>query len=237
MNHIAHACHHAGRRVKVFTDKYPLLGPLIWALSVQTLVVQFVVAQAWPQPYSWLHNLISDLGNSACGPFGTRYVCSPQNGLMNASFMLLGLTMAVGALLVYQEFQRSRTSLVGFSVMAIAGFGTILVGAFPENTIFFLHGLGAFLALGLGNASIVILALGLKGVRQDFRVYTLLSGLISLAAMVLFVLGIYLGVGPGGMERVVSYPQTIWLTLFGLYMTATRVRARRGRRAPVSQRP
>ena len=55
------------RRIAVFTDKYPLLGPLVWVLSVQYFLVQLIVAAAWHPPYSWAHNLISDLGNTACG--------------------------------------------------------------------------------------------------------------------------------------------------------------------------
>ncbi|MBC3640997.1 hypothetical protein H8J56_27975, partial [Klebsiella sp. Kps] len=76
--------------------------------------------------------------------------------------IMLGITMAIGSLLIYHEFPRSRATLIGFSCMALAGFGTLLVGVFPENTVFLLHGLGAFLALGVGNASLVILALGIR---------------------------------------------------------------------------
>jgi len=215
------------RRITVFTDKYPLLGPLVWVLSVQYFVAQLVVAAAWPAPHSWSQNLISDLGNTACGQYGQRFVCSPDHALMNASFILLGITMALGSLLIYTEFRRSRASLLGFSAMALAGIGTMLVGAFPENTISAMHGIGAFLALGVGNFSLVILALAIRQARRGFRIYTFLSGVLSLVAFGLFVTNHYLGLGAGTMERLVSYPQTTWLILFGIYMTATRVRARR----------
>jgi hypothetical membrane protein len=101
----------------------------------------------------------------------------------------------------------------------------MMVGLFPENTISQLHGIGAFLALGLGNLSLVVLALAITQARPIFRIYTFVSGLVSLTAFILFVSGVYLGLGQGGIERVVSYPQTIWLILFGLYMTLTRYRA------------
>lgn len=219
---------HPVRRIAAYTNKYPLIGPLVWILSIQYFVAQLVVALAWSPAYSWAHHLISDLGNTACGPYSGRYVCSPEHGLMNASFILLGITMAIGSLLIYTEFKRSQASLVGFSMMAVAGFGTFLVGVFPENSsISQLHGIGAFLALGVGNLSLVVLALAIKQARRGFRFYTYMSGVVSLAAFVLFVAGINLGLGAGTMERIVSYPQTIWLILFGLYMTATRYRAKR----------
>ena len=218
------------RRVAEFTDRFPLLGPLVWALSIQYFVAQAVVAHAWHTPFSLRHNVISDLGNTACGLYVQRYVCSPQHGLMNASFVLLGLTMAIGSLLVYQEFTRSRVSRVGFLLMASGGIGTVLVGLFPENTLKSLHGLGAALTFGLGNLSLVVLAVALRHVRFSFRVYTFISGIVALVAFVLFIAHQYLGLDQGGMERLVSYPQTLWLTLFGLYMSATRLRARQAQK-------
>lgn len=213
-------------RITVFTDRFPLLGPLIYMLSVQYFAAQAVVAAVWPVPYSWSVNFISDLGNTACGVFAGRYVCSPDHILMNVSFILLGVTMALGSLLIYQEFRQSRATLIGFSLMALAGLGTILVGIFPENTVAGAHILGAFLAFGFGNLSLVILSLAITQARRLFRVYTMLTGIVTLVAFCLFLANTDLGLGRGGMERVISYPQTLWLILFGLYMTATRVRVR-----------
>jgi hypothetical membrane protein len=213
-------------RVQAFTNRYPWLGPLVYVLSVQYFLIQFIVAQSWPTAYSVSQHVISDLGNTACGAYAMRYVCSPLHGIMNASFIMLGVTMALGSLLIYQEFRRTWASFIGFNLMGLAGFGTILVGLFPENTVSELHAIGAFLALGFGNLSLIVLALAITQARRSFRVYTFVSGIISLVALVLFIFHTYAGLGAGGMERLVSYPQTIWLILFGAYMTFTRYRPR-----------
>lgn len=217
---------HLSRRMAVFVDRYPFLGPSIYMLCVQYLVIQLLAAAEWTH-YSWRFNLISDLGNTACGPYADRYVCSPAHPLVNASFVLLGLTMALGSSLIYHEFRKSSGTRLGFTLMGLSGAGTILVGLFPENTISFMHELGAVSGLLVSNISMLILAIKLNGVRPSFRVYTFASALISILAFVLFTTHTYLGLGPGGMERIISYPQNFWLALFGLYMTATRVRARR----------
>src|SRR5271154_1655168 len=94
-------------KIETFTDRYPLIGPAIWILSIQYFIIQFIVAAAWQAPYSWRFNTISDLGNSACVVYGGRTVCSPLHGLMNASFILLGITMATGAMLIYQGFKEN----------------------------------------------------------------------------------------------------------------------------------
>jgi hypothetical membrane protein len=213
-------------KITVFTDKFPLLGPVICVLSVQYFVAQLAVAAAWPFAFSWRQNDISDLGNTACGIFSHRLVCSPDYMLMNASFILLGIIMALGSLLVYQEFRKSRASLFGFSLFALAGIGSILVGLFPENTVHWLHATSAVLALGVGNAAIIILAFALRRVCNIFRIYSFLSGFISLLAFKFFLAGIDFGLGLGAIERIASYPQTLWLILFGLYMTSSHFRSR-----------
>jgi len=204
--------------VKTFHDRYPLVGPIMWMLSVQYFLAQFFVASAWSSAYSLANNTISDLGNTACGIYGQRFVCSPLHSLMNASFITLGIFMAVGSLLIYQEFKKTKVSLIGFSLMAIAGVGTILVGLFPENTIDSLHVIGALLPFLLGNIGIVVLGVSLT-VPKSLRIYSVLTGAIALAALIFYVSDKYLGLGQGGMERIVAYPQTIWLIVFGIYIS------------------
>lgn len=204
--------------IQSFTERYPLIGPAVWILSLQYFVAQIFVGRAWPVPYNIFQYAISDLGNTACGIYAERYVCSPLHSLMNASFILLGITMFCGSLLIYLEFTRSRATLIGFSSMAIAGFGTVLVGLFPENVVPPLHALGAVLAFLVGSFGIFVLGLSLD-IPRGFKQYTVISALVSLAALALFTLRIYLGLDFGGMERVVSYPQTIWLIVFGAYIS------------------
>ncbi len=204
--------------IETFNDRYPLVGPLFWMLSVQYFIIQIVAASRWSTPFSLLHNTISDLGNTACGAYGQRLVCSPLHNWMNASFIILGISMMAGSTLIYREFPKTRLSLAGFSFMGLAGFGTLLVGLFPENTISPLHITGAALAFILGNLALIALGLTLD-MPQKLRFYTIGSGIIALFALILFVLNVYLGFGVGGMERLTAYPQAIWLIVFGIYMS------------------
>ena len=205
-------------RIQIFNDRYPLIGPVFWMLSVQYYLTQLVVAWAWSRHYSLRYNTISDLGNTICGGYGSRYVCSPGHAWMNASFIVLGATMIAGSGLIYHEFPKSRLSRLGFSLMAIAGLGTILVGAFPENSLPMMHILGASLPFLLGNLALIILGATLK-LPRTLKVYTLASGLIAVLALPLFATHTYLGLGIGGMERIVAYPQSLWLIAFGVYMS------------------
>lgn len=192
-----------------------MIGSILWVSSIQYFVIQVLVALSFTPKYSLSSNTISDLGNTVCGPYGDKLVCSPNYFLMNISFILLGLTMAVGAILLLRYLKCNRLASSGFLGLAFSGIGTVLVGLFPENTVSSLHIIGAGVPFLIGNLSLVILSRSLD-LSQAFKIYTLLSGLVALSALVLFLSGQYLGIGIGGMERIVAYPQTIWLISFGI---------------------
>lgn len=206
------------KSIKTFNDKYPFIGPTIWILSIQYFVIQIITAITYKFHYSLRFNTISDLGNSACGHYSGRYVCSPQHDLMNMSFILLGVTMATGAMLIYQEFKKDRSTYIGYLCMAIAGFGTILVGIFPENTLSYLHEFGASLPFIIGNVGLLVLSFSLS-LPKILKYYTFFSGFIALIALPFFFSDHYGNLGIGGTERIVAYPQTIWLIVFGLYIS------------------
>jgi hypothetical membrane protein len=210
------------RRIQSFAVRYPLAGPIAWLSSIQFFVVQVIVASAWKQPsYSWRLNAISDLGATGCGPFDDRDVCSPLSGLMNTSLILLGLCMAVGSVLLYQQFAKSP---VGFSLMAISGLGAVLVGIFPEDTVFWAHVTGQDLAFLCGNVALIVLGLNLDLPRW-LRWFSVASGLVALAGLFLFLSHHRFFLELGGMERVVAYPLTIWLIVFGAHVLWDRGRS------------
>ena len=189
---------------------YPKLGPILYVTSIQYFAVQLFVALQWKPPYNLSRDTISDLGNTACGTWNGRYVCSPLHNLMNTSFVVLGITMTLGSVLVSRNFANGRASKAGFAAMAVSGVGVIMVGFFPENSVSALHGLGAAIPFVLGNASLIIVALSLK-MPALLRLYFFLSGVMALLGLVAYASSYDLGLGEGGIERVVAYPQTVCL--------------------------
>ena len=209
------------RRIQSSVVRYPLAGSITWLLTIQFFVMQVVVASVWVKPpYSWRLNAISDLGATGCGQFDGRLVCSPLHGLMNASFILLGLCMTIGSVLFYQQFRKSR---FGFCMMGISGIGAITVGIFPEDTIFWAHITGQDLAFLFGNIALIAIGLRLR-LSGWLRWYSIASGVVALVGLYLFLSHHRFFLELGGMERVVAYPQTIWLVVFGLYMAKSRNR-------------
>lgn len=186
----------------------------LYLSSVQYFVAQLLVAQRYVPRYSWMRNTISDLGSTSCrhrdaGP------CSPLHSVMNGSFVLLGLSMIVGSLLLGSR-EATAWARTGFAALAVSGVGTALVGVAPENRVPALHAVSASLPFVVGNLGVLILGGALR-VNRAFRLYSVVTGVSTLAALVLFVHHNYLGLGDGGMERIVAYPQTVWLVAFAVY--------------------
>jgi hypothetical membrane protein len=224
----------AAHRTKTFNARYDWMGPVIATLSAWYLLAQVVVGWVFNPPlgshprgpeYSFVKNTISDLGNTACGQYGGSQVCSPRYILMDLSFALLGVAMAVGSLLVYREFtysalRRERAfALVGFVLLTIAGVGAVLVGSFPENTNGALHATGAGMAIGAANLGILLLGFALVSLPEGLRHFMLASAALSLVAAISFGMKHHFGLGAGGIERIAAYPECVWLIMFGIYIT------------------
>ena len=202
---------------------HPFLGPAIFTAASIYFVIQIIVAWVFIPSYSLVSNSISDLGETSCGGYGSPGMCSPRWWLMDyAGFFLLGLIMVIGSALLYHEFTdrvpRERlAAMIGFSLMASAGLGSIIVGFFPENENRTMHILGAFLAIAIGNVAILVLG-GVLTLPESMRRSMLIFSSLALAALLCFASHRFFGIGRGMMERVAAYPVTIWLIAFGLYI-------------------
>ena len=205
------------RRRDAVYARHPSLGPWLYVASAQFFLVQFLVGLRFSPGYSLVDNAISDLGNTSCGPWNSRYVCSPAHVWMNVSFVVLGVTIILGSALIYPAFLASRGTALGLGLFAVGGVGTVLVGVFPENGVAWLHGFGAALPFLVGNVGLVLLGRSMTA-PSWLRLYTMLSGAVALLALVLYVSGTTLGLGDGGMERLVAYPQTVWQIVLGAYV-------------------
>lgn len=203
--------------LKQHTTKLKIIASWLWISYVLYLPIQIAVASAWNTPYDWRHNYISDLGNTTCGTFSDLYVCSPLHPLMNSAFITLGLFTFIGGVLFAISYRTHKAALVGFSMLALGGIGSMIVGLVPENTNLDLHSLGALMPFLLGNIGVLVIGLSHFITSKPLRIYTIASGLVAIGAFLLFIMGIYPLLGVGGMERLTDYTQMLWLIVFGIY--------------------
>ena len=105
-------------------------------------------------------------------------------------------------------------------MVALAGVGAIGVGLSPENVNTTVHVASASLAFFVGNLGLMALGVAMfRDTRWDgFRAYTMLSGLVGLVALVLSASGHDLGLGVGGMERVIVAPLLLFLAVASVHL-------------------
>ncbi len=202
------------------------LGPMVYrsahagAVLMVVGVLQYLVGMAVAQvlypwtKYSLTQNYVSDLGS----PGTTEHAL-----VFNTSIRILGLLAVLAAALIRSAFFPKTTARLGLVGLALAGIGAFLVGTFPEDSPYLggnIHSLVSLWTFLFSGFALVFLGLAMvRDTRwKGFRLYTFLSGIVTWVAMGLFASGDYLGLGPGGMERVIIAPILLWGFLGGLHL-------------------
>lgn len=157
--------------------------------------------------YSIANNAISDLG-ATCGN-GVCAIYQPSAVIFNSSVFLLGVLLIIGAYFLNRGKYRVLSILT-----VLSGIGAVGVGLFPENTGS-LHVVVSLIVFLFGGLSAIASS---NYSRLPLSFFSVILGLVTLLALVLYGSGIYLGLGLGGMERMIAYPALIWVTGFGAYL-------------------
>jgi hypothetical membrane protein len=171
-----------------------------------------IVAEAVYPNYNVSENYISDLG-----------VWSQTSAaIFNPSVVLSGLLTLGGAFFVQKAFRKR-----GFSaVIALSGLGALLVGFFPENTVLVngvpvVHSIAALVSFIFGPIAAIA---SYRVTASPFKYFSVILGAASLIALLFFFATFssnFLGLGAGGMERMIVYPTVLWTICFGGYMMAS----------------
>ena len=202
---------------------------LLWILTLLFFAGQALAQSGWSgTPYSLVHDTISDLGTSVC----QRAVrdghavdlCSPWHAAMNVAFVLTGLLIFVGLLLLGQRWPATRLARLGLVCLALAGVGKVVVGWVPWNVDYTLHTLGG-LGFLVGDLGLICLGLALRSQRRWAALAIVLGAIGLLTAPA----------GTGIAERLADYPMFVWFVLVGI--AALRDARLVGAAAPVPEGP
>jgi hypothetical membrane protein len=180
-------------------------GTLFFIAAAQ-FVFGLIISEALYPSYSISDNYISDLG------VGSSAI------VFNTSVFILGLLMIIGAYFLYRAFNFQLLTVM----LVLTAVGVIGVGIFTENSGT-IHPIVSFIAFLFGGLSAIFSVIcsyvhEFKLVKMPFSIIAVILGLVTLGAMALFAGGIYLGIGKGGMERMIVYPLLMWGAGFGGYL-------------------
>ena len=179
-------------------------GAIAWLLTLQFFVVEAVVQLRTGGGYRRADDVISDLGTSA----------SAAPLLMNGSFVVQGLLIGAGAVLLRPALAGLGGRVASASLTA-AAVGVVLVGIFPLDGQEDLHQAGAGLHLVGGGLALLAMAYAVRPRSEALGTALALLGLLSTAMTVFFAAGITSLLGDGGTERAAAYPIPIGLAVAG----------------------
>jgi hypothetical membrane protein len=174
-------------------------GVLLFVGTVQFLLA-LIVAEAMYAGYSISENYISDLG------------VGPSAVIFNSSVFFLGLMIVIGAYFIW----RGVNSKLLFVFLVLAGLGAMGVGLFTEDAGA-IHSVVSLITFLFGGLSAIA---SYRLQRMPMSLFAVFLGLMTFAALVLFISGsyssvYYLGLDKGGMERMIVYPVLLWGVAFG----------------------
>ena len=175
----------------------------LFFIAVTQFVLGLIVSEALYSGYSISDNYISDLGVGS------------SSMIFNSSVFLMGLLLIIGAYFLQRAFDFKILTVL----LVLTAIGAMGIGIFTEDfgTIHSVVSVIAFLFGGLSAIFSVICSYvhKFKLLEMPFSVIAVILGLMSLGALVLFMAGMDLGLGVGGMERMIVYPLLMWGAGFG----------------------
>jgi len=186
------------------TDSRYRSGGLVWVLTLQFFVVEAIAAARFGG-YSYSADVISDLGTAE----------SAARTLMNASFVVQGLLIAAGAVLLAPGLSGTGGKLARV-LLVVAGLGVLLVGLFPSDGNATVHQIGAGAHFVGGAMGLIALAYGVRPRSEALGTTIAVLGLLGLIGTLFFGAAVFLFLGEGGMERVAGYVLPIGLTVAGI---------------------
>jgi hypothetical membrane protein len=160
--------------------------------------------------YSVSQNYVSDLG-ATCR--ATCQVVQPTATIFNSSVFLLGAFGVLGAFSIWRGLRTQILSVF----LGLTGLGAMGVGLFPETTGP-IHHLASLITFLFGGLS-AVLSYRMQRTPQSY--FSVVLGAMTLISLILYISKLYLGLGPGGMERMIVYPALIWAVGFGAHLTAS----------------
>ena len=186
----------------------------LFLIAATQFALCIIIAEATYPGYSVSANYISDLG------------VGPSAIIFNASVFTLGL-LILAATILQRHNPNQKILNIMLLLMAIGAMG---VGVFTKDFTL-AHGTVSSAAFFFAGLSAII---SFKILPKPLSLISIVLGAMTLTALALFSAGIvasgsmtsteaydstfYLGLGPGGMERMIVYPAIMWLAAFGAHL-------------------
>jgi len=184
-----------------------MAGFFVFVAAAQFLVGMLLAEALYPD-YSVAGNYISDLG-ATCTDTTCR-IEEPAATVFNTSVFLLGALVVLAAYLLWRSWKQKILPLL----IVLTGIGAMGVGIFTE-AYGSIHSIVSLIAFVFGAVAAIW---SYTVTKPPLAYLSVVLGALALLALVLFISGTLFGLGVGGMERLIVYPEIVWAMAFGGYL-------------------
>jgi hypothetical membrane protein len=207
----------------VVRRSYAVKAAVAWISGGLTyLTLEAVAAAAFRPHYSYLRNVISDLGV-------TPSADSPRAWVMNTAFCVQGTLFLVGAVLTVRTFEK-RPARLFLTLAAANAAGNLLIAAFHSGSAAradgtaWVHATGAVVAIVGGNAAILAGSAFIHAGTSWYRAVSVGLGSFGLFSFMMFAIEsttttVHL-LPPAVWERCSVYPITTWQIFTAAWLLA-----------------
>lgn len=179
--------------------KHNIVAGLLILFGITQFMIMMIVSEALYPSYSVANNYISDLGVGVTA------------NIFNTSIIILGLSTILASIFIRYVIK----DRVFPTTILLAGIGAAGVGIFPEGSPYELHFIMSAITFIFASISAILSS---RESPKCIGIPSIVLGVASLVALTLFALGIYLGLGHGGMERLIVYPVFSWALMYSGYI-------------------
>ena len=177
-------------------NKAKISGSLLFIGGTQ-FILGIILSETLYPGYNTSLQTISSLG------------VGPSAVVFNTSILLLGIMGLIGVFFYHQIYKLNLFS----ALLGLAYIGAIGVGIFTEApSTFSLHVIFSFMAYVFGGLAAIA---SYEQQKQPMSHFSVILGAFSLMAIIILASGNNLGLGLGGIERMVAYPLLLWLVGYG----------------------
>jgi hypothetical protein len=180
------------------------LGALAFLLRPTYVAAEVVTAAATTGGYSFVSDSVSRLGEVGC----TAAYCSPRHEVMNGAFMVYGIALAGGALLLARPLGPWVTAL-----LVVSGLSSYATGLAPLDQDATLHALAATPLFVAQPLALLLLGRRVRPDQPRLGTALLATGALTAAAAVAFVVSGE-GRAAGALERAALWPVLLGLAAF-----------------------
>lgn len=201
------------------TSPFPSrMGLLSWMALLSYFPIELVIISQTTKPYSIMDQAMSDLGVLSCGydayPLSAYEICSPMAHEMNVIFILTGMLIASGAVLIHHFWGGSKWTIVATVLLVIYGLGYTVSGIYPADINFLAHTLPSIPSMLFQIPAMYIIARFIRHKWPGLAQFTFVCMSISTLSLILMIIGLPAGL----MQRLLYFSVWFWMGITAIIL-------------------